>query len=176
MKNIFFLIISICLSIQVFAQESWTKIVVDKQLSVSIPGNIEKMDTLGQKLFYGITEDETKIIVSKLEIKNELRADTAELGKYYRDYMAGMLAESQDHEITGSKKSKIDNLQSFEFGFKSTEDGAIGYTEVVVVFTKEATYSFIILGSNALDIKKAKAKLLQTVKFNFKEGIKAQIK
>jgi len=169
-KIILTLCFTISFTISIFGQTE-----VDEYVSINIPGNVIKLDTIAQRLhvlnFHSENETETYLI-QRIEIDskeselNGLPYDLNSLKKTYQDIIRGQLKgmEKTDFSFKDSTEIKIDKFIGYKIRYNNSDTGMQNAESNILILNEYAYVAIYVNGTDFNDINKNK--FLNSLKVN----------
>lgn len=146
MKNVLFTLMLAILSSAVFAQ-TWKPVKIDDSVQVSIPGDFERKDTLGQTLItarsaFGnilitIQPDNPKITPDIEKLKH--------LQRYYDDFVENIKNSSDNGVLSGEKDTLMGKLRVKDVTLAVDSGSGKQLRHIRILHENGATYTFQFL-------------------------------
>jgi hypothetical protein len=144
MKKLIILTITLMTYLGASAQEvAWEKIIIDENVTVNLPSDMEVQDTLGQKIIIAETENAVIVItrspngtMSDVEIKTP-----EELAEFYSGIISGVARQSFG-EVLNNEDITLNNLKGQQFTLKIQVEDEVQLRDYFIIFLDNTFYSF----------------------------------
>jgi hypothetical protein len=120
---------------------------IDSLVSVSLPANFQKKDTLGQQIYSGTGTVGYMIVIRAENPKNNAPLNKEkDLEKVLKTYMTGIQKQSGDGSVMNPRDTLIGNLEAKVFTLRVDNTGSTGepvqLRQFILLYTQDATYTF----------------------------------
>ncbi|NCD68484.1 hypothetical protein [Mucilaginibacter agri] len=116
---------------------------LDSLVTVSLPAEFQKRDTLGQSIWTGTGALGYMVVIKAPNPTNQPLKKEKDLNKVFKEYTNKLLKSSGNGTILNSHDTIVNNVEVRDFAL-STSDDAQGeqIRKFRILYTKEATYTF----------------------------------
>jgi hypothetical protein len=116
---------------------------IDNLVTVSLPAEFEKRDTLGQTIYSGTGTLGFMIVIKAPNPTDKPLKKEKDLNKVFKEYTNKLLKSSGNGTILNSHDTIVNNVEVRDFAL-STSDDAQGeqIRKFRILYTKDATYTF----------------------------------
>jgi hypothetical protein len=123
--------------------ESATKVVkLDNMVSIVLPSDYRKIDTLGQQT-YTANSQYGYIIISRVpNPENKTLKKEKELNNIFKEYINKVQASLTEGTITDNKDTIINNLEVRDFVLRTDTGSGVQLRKFRILYTKPVTYTF----------------------------------
>jgi len=117
---------------------------IDDQVSVSLPADFNKKDTLGQQIYNSNAEfGYITVIRSANPANTHVLKKEKDLNKVFKEYVNKVLKSSGSGTINNDHDTVINNnLKARTFMLETDDDNGHNYRQFMIVYTTPATYTF----------------------------------
>jgi hypothetical protein len=142
-KLLFAFSIIMCASLSGFSQ-ALKPVTIDDQVSVSLPSDFTKQDTLGQQIYNGNAEfGYITVIHAPNPANTHVLKKENDLNTVFKEYVDKVLKSSGSGTINNDRDTVINNnLKARTFMLETDDDNGHNYRQFLVVYTTPATYTF----------------------------------
>jgi hypothetical protein len=164
-------------TISCFGQK-WTELVVDDNLTISIPENYQITDTLGQRIIM-VQVDNGLIQISRIPNKGNIATNISNetiLTEFYQGLQKGIVNSSKG-ELLSSESQVLDKLKLIKFSYKVKIGDELQIHDCLGLFLNDNTYliQFWHLESMTNELKEIRDKLFSSLKTSSSFTLKNQL-
>ena len=143
MKKIFLSISLLLFTVAGFSQV-FKPIKIDSLVTVTLPSDVQKKDTLGQQVFTGKGSYGYMIVIRAANAKNNkpLKKET-DLNKVLKNYIKGIKGQSKDGAVYNTRDTIIGGrLEAKVFTLSQDSPEGLMLRSFILLYTQDATYTF----------------------------------
>ncbi len=146
MKKIILSLTCVLFTVTAFSQKL-KPVKLDSLVTVSLPGNVQKKDTLGQQIYSGNGAFGYMIVIRAENPKNNTPLNKEkDLNKVLKTYIEGIQKQSGNGSVMNPRDTLIGKLEAKVFTLRVDNTGSTGepiqLRQFILLYTQEATYTF----------------------------------
>ncbi|WPU95896.1 hypothetical protein SNE25_10240 [Mucilaginibacter sabulilitoris] len=146
MKKIIFSLILILFTATAFAQK-FKPVKLDSLVTVSLPDNVQKKDTLGQQIYSANGSVGFMIVIRAANPKTNTPLNKEkDLNNVLKTYIEGIQKQSGNGSVMNPRDTLIGKLEAKVFTLRVDNTGSTGepiqLRHFILLYTQEATYTF----------------------------------
>ncbi|WDF56817.1 hypothetical protein [Mucilaginibacter sp. KACC 22063] len=116
---------------------------IDSLVTVGLPQEFQKKDTLGQSIYTGNGSFGYMIVIKAPNPVNQTLKKEKDLNKVFKEYINKVQADAgYGSTILNSKDTIVNNIEVRDFTLRTDNDQGIQLRKFRILYTKPATYTF----------------------------------
>lgn len=128
-------------SLAALAQQPKT-VQLDSLVSVQLPADFQKLDTLGQQNYTANTRFGYVIVNRSPNVENKALKKEKDLDNVFKEYIRKIQASLSDGTIENEHDTLVNNLMVHDFTLRTDTGAGVQLRQFRVLYTKQVTYSF----------------------------------
>lgn len=116
---------------------------IDSLVTVSLPAEFSKKDTLGQQIYSGNGSFGYMVVVKAPNPTEKTLKKEKDLNKVFKEYINKVQTQSgYGSSILNSKDTIVNNIEVRDFTLRTDNDQGVQIRKFRLIYTKPATYTF----------------------------------
>lgn len=117
-------------------------VALDNTVSVQLPSDFRKVDTLGQQTYTATTPFGYVIVNRSPNPQNKTLSKEKDLKNVFKEYMTKVQTELSDGKVNNEKDTIINKLMVHEFTLQTDTGAGVQLRQFRILYTKPVTYTF----------------------------------
>lgn len=122
---------------------------LDSVVSVNLPADFRKIDTLGQQTYTANSQYGYIIVTRSPNPGNKVLKKEKELNNVFKEYIQKVQASLSDGSITDNKDTIINKLEVRDFVLRTDTGAGVQLRKFRILYTQPVTYTFQYLYDDA---------------------------
>jgi hypothetical protein len=136
------ILFGILFSVNAVFSETLKPVKIDSVVTISLPASYSKKDTLGQEIFSANNSLGYMIAIRAANEKGQPLKEEQDLNSVLKTYIKGIQSQSQNGSAQNIRDTVVGKLKAKAFTLQTNDGGNIQYRNFLLLYTKDATYTF----------------------------------